>query len=364
MQTYLADQLAADGLPVLIIPGLSGSTIKNPATDRKLWINLFILGALKRYLGGIYDHGNKKVDGVITPVEIPEGIEGLTLAYCGDLITALSSSGVSAAGYDWRFAPQEAEFTKWVLRVQEEVQLLRNAYGNKKVVILGHSMGNPMTVKLLQSLPQWAEQNIAGYIAVVPPFGGSGMTLRAITSGITLFQGLEIGPSIFRNFPCIGFLFPYANTFGTREVACYDGKSFTADTLGEFLQILPKIADDEHHYEVFEHIVKPHRPHEIPEPPANIPVWLITSQYEQTAIGVAHVNGKWENIMEEDNPIKKGDGIVPYDSLHAYDGKWNFVEKIEIPDVDHGKIIHDLVFIEHVQRIIGQLARQHAKHAK
>lgn len=91
---------------------------------------------------------------------------------------------LKGAPYDWRLVPsQSSEF------LQNLTKLIENNYYehfNRKVVLMGHSMGNMYIYYFLKRQPQaWKDKFIDSFISVSSPYIGSVKAVKAITSGET-----------------------------------------------------------------------------------------------------------------------------------------------------------------------------------
>jgi len=57
--------------------------------------------------------------------------------------------------------------------------------GNTQVVLLGHSMGNPMTLYLLNQMSQaWKDKFIRSFISLAGVWGGAAKPIRLMISGM------------------------------------------------------------------------------------------------------------------------------------------------------------------------------------
>ena len=86
--------------------------------------------------------------------------------------------------------------------------------GNKSVVIIGHSLGGPMTYHFLQSKSlEWKAKYIYAWVPIAAPFGGSTALVDTIISGSNLMP-LEYSPNLIKKLTCTfsstGALLPIA----------------------------------------------------------------------------------------------------------------------------------------------------------
>ena len=125
-----------------------------------------------------------------------------------------------AIPYDFRLA-HLANAVSYTLE-----RTIRYAYSltGKKVIIIAHSLGNLNTLPVLLKMSQGnKDRMIANYIAVTPPFGGAGGTIRAYLGGDERFM-------IFKDI--IGFKF--ANQKGFLGSFASGGDLLPKDTFTRF----------------------------------------------------------------------------------------------------------------------------------
>ena len=72
-------------------------------------------------------------------------------------------------------------FIKDLKRLVEETYTQN---GGMKVILLGHSMGNPYILYLLNNQPQeWKDKYIKSFVSLAAPWGGAAKTMRLMVSG-------------------------------------------------------------------------------------------------------------------------------------------------------------------------------------
>ncbi|KAF6256261.1 Lecithin:cholesterol acyltransferase-domain-containing protein [Scenedesmus sp. NREL 46B-D3] len=139
-----------------------------------------------------------------------------------------------AAPYDWRLSLQELDDSRQYDAIAQRVSHAV-ASCDKKAIILGHSMGTLVALGLLQSprFKTWREQNVMGYIALAPPFGGSTYAIANKLGGnrINLLQSLgdllqpvlnEIMYHGSRGMPSMLMMMPYAGIWGKEHAELYE----------------------------------------------------------------------------------------------------------------------------------------------
>ena len=106
--------------------------------------------------------------------------------------------GLSLRGapYDWRQAPDGFSTVdagaaykggSYFDRLRQLVEETRKLNGQRRVVLVTHSMGGPTAYAFLRTMSApWKATHIAALIALSPPFGGALSTMKALVSGDTL----------------------------------------------------------------------------------------------------------------------------------------------------------------------------------
>jgi lysophospholipase III len=105
---------------------------------------------------------------------------------------------IRGAPYDWRRAPNELDlFFKNLTTLVEETYTLNN---NTQVMLVAHSMGNPISVYWLNNYvnQEWKDKYIRMLVSVSGVWGGAAKTLRLMASGdnidIVLVKPLSVRP--------------------------------------------------------------------------------------------------------------------------------------------------------------------------
>lgn len=99
---------------------------------------------------------------------------------------------VRAAPYDWRLGPNDYE--EYFQNLRALVEEMHDAY-QKRVFIVGHSMGNLLILYFLLQQPQdWKDHFVQGFISLGAPWGGAVKALRVLASGDN--QGIPIMSNI------------------------------------------------------------------------------------------------------------------------------------------------------------------------
>ncbi|RCN34756.1 Lecithin:cholesterol acyltransferase [Ancylostoma caninum] len=117
-------------------------------------------------------------------------------------------------------------------------------HGNKKVITLGHSMGNPMMLYFYNNIvnQDWKDKYIESHVSLAAPWGGAMQIVRLFASGYNMnYYRVFLPPStlrpMLRSFSSSAFLFPSVAVWNTSEIlASTDTKNYTLANVEEFFQ--------------------------------------------------------------------------------------------------------------------------------
>lgn len=158
--------------------------------------------------------------------------------YYHQLIDNLRRSGfedgrtIFAAPHDWRIGFHE----KWAADTAELIEAAFQASGGRKVVIVSHSMGAPMTYEMLLRQPsEWRQKFVERWIPIGPVFTGAPLSLYALLSDALI--GL---PGVFGKIGAIskklgGFWFILPNMKFQGPVVTTPERSFSSGDLVDLL---------------------------------------------------------------------------------------------------------------------------------
>lgn len=236
--------------PVVLIPGDGGNQLYAKLNKKEaphyfcekkssdyflLWLNLeeitpLVIDCFVDNIKLAYDNKTKltrNTEGVDVRTKDfgrPETVEyldtnklGVTV-YFGKLVDALIAKfgyerglNIRGAPYDWRRAPNElhayyAAFTKLV----EETYYQNNG---TRVMLVAHSMGNPVTLYWLNKIvgQAWKDKFLRSFVSLAGVWGGAAKPIRLMTSGdnidIVVLRPLTVR-DYQRSAPSTAFLMP------------------------------------------------------------------------------------------------------------------------------------------------------------
>ncbi|KAI6178137.1 hypothetical protein M3Y98_00468400 [Aphelenchoides besseyi] len=254
-----------------------------------LWLNLesFVPLAIDCWTDNmklIFDNTTKRsTDAPGVDVQIPyfggtSGVEWLDPSqrspgrYFQPIVDALVSWGytrsknVVGAPYDWRRSPGNlnllsnntsflAELNDYYTMLKTLIMTIYRYNGHKKVIIVAHSMGNPVMNYFYQNYvdQKWKDTHILTHVAISPPWGGAIQIVKLFASGynmdycmfrFTLCAQLSLvrvilPPSALRpmqrSFTSSAFLFPSTRLWGKDEpVAVTFERNYTVADYKQF----------------------------------------------------------------------------------------------------------------------------------
>ncbi|VDN03691.1 unnamed protein product, partial [Thelazia callipaeda] len=184
--------------------------------------------------------------GNTTTVEWLDASKASEGRYFSDIVEALVPLGyrrgknIVGAPYDWRRAPNELQSYYANLRKLIEETYYYN--GNKKVVIVAHSMGNPVMLYFYNNLvkQEWKDKFILSHVSISGAWGGSMQVIRLLASGYNMnHYRIFLPPNALRtmqrSFTSSAFLFPSYNIWDKEEVLVKVGdKNYTLQNVEEF----------------------------------------------------------------------------------------------------------------------------------
>ncbi|CAI5439503.1 unnamed protein product [Caenorhabditis angaria] len=267
------------GLPVVLVPGDGGSQLESNLTGKPsvvhyvcakqtadyfdLWLNLqlftpLVIDCWADNMQLVYNTTTGLSDnmpGVKTRVVgfgTTESVEWLDKSkasqgrYFFDIVDAMVSWGykrgknIVGAPFDWRKSPNE--LNDYLIQLKS---LIENTYrwnDNQKVVILGHSMGNPLSLYFLQNYVDqaWKDKYIASFVSLAAPWAGSMQIVRLFASGYNMnYYRVVLPPSklrgMQRSFTSSAFLFPSPVSWLPFEVLAETAdKNYTVSNIQEF----------------------------------------------------------------------------------------------------------------------------------
>uniref|UniRef100_A0A915PLK0 Lecithin:cholesterol acyltransferase n=1 Tax=Setaria digitata TaxID=48799 RepID=A0A915PLK0_9BILA len=265
--------------PVVLVPGFGGSQMKAKLTGKPhtvhywcarktddffdLWLNLelFLPTVIDcwvdnmRLVFNTTTNKTSNMPGVVT--QIPgfrntNTVEWLDTSkasegrYFTDIVEALLPHGyrrgenIVGAPYDWRLAPNELD--EYYSNLTEMIEETYRCCNHKKVIIIAHSMGNPLMLYFYNNIvkQEWKDKFIHSHISISGAWGGSLQIVRLLASGYNMnYYRILLPPSSLRemqrSFTSSTFLFPSYNVWSEDEVlATVDDKNYTLKNVEDF----------------------------------------------------------------------------------------------------------------------------------
>ena len=137
------------------------------------------------------------------------------------------------------FTDESQEFFESLKKLVEETYAQT---GNKKVVILGHSLGGPMTYHfLLNQTSDWKGKHVQAWMPIAAPFAGTVPAIDTLTRGhgsVSYLDPKSMITKLETTFSLAGVLVPSADVFGNRTLVQIESQSFTAADMGAVYDLL------------------------------------------------------------------------------------------------------------------------------
>lgn len=209
--------------PVVLVPGDGGSQfqakLNKPSSVARycvkqtdyyfdLWLNLellvpYVIDCFVDNMRLVYDNKTRTTSnspgvdiripgfGETETVEYLDHSELSLTTYFHNIVEGLVKLGyeknvtIKGAPYDFRKAPNE--LGEYINNLQALIEETYYSNGNTKVVLLGHSMGNPMALFLLNKMSKsWKAKFIQCLISLAGVWGGAMKPIRLMISGDNL----------------------------------------------------------------------------------------------------------------------------------------------------------------------------------
>ncbi|KJH51288.1 Lecithin:cholesterol acyltransferase [Dictyocaulus viviparus] len=147
---------------------------------------------------------------------------------------------VMGAPFDWRKSPNELYLYFDLLKATIETTYRYS--GHTKVIILAHSMGNPLMLYFYNHIvdQEWKDKYIESHVSLAAPWGGSMQIVRLFASGYNMnYYRVILPPSklraMQRSFTSSAFLFPSTAVWNDTDIlASANGKNYTVANVEEF----------------------------------------------------------------------------------------------------------------------------------
>lgn len=212
--------------PVIIIPGIMGSYLKNSESNEEVWINLLkiVLPGSDSYLNdlSLNEDGMSNLplvaDGIIKKINVPL----FSTDYFEGLLSVLESEGyveddsLFEYAYDWRLDIQTVAD-----ELREKIEEVKAITGAEKVDVVAHSMGGLLTKDFLKD----NATSVGKFIDIGTPHVGSPKSLITLEEGETGIYLLNKGTIKFisQNMPSVYELLPSEAYFADGDYYVWDG---------------------------------------------------------------------------------------------------------------------------------------------
>jgi len=240
--------------PVILVPGLGGSTILGHHTGvnaaqgrtRTLWVGLHMIADMKmsRYpLALKYDaelnEFNNEITNLNTTIRDFGGVNGMKIIdagvfakmkavqriYLEDVVESLETRGyrigqdLRGAPYDFRRIGDQKVRTQFYKDLQKLIEDTYEMNGQTRVHLTGHSLGGILSMNFLNTFmgdnQTWKDKYIESYTSVAAPFLGAPKALKTMLSGDNL--GIKLMNEAYlaqltSSFSCMLWMMPHVHS--------------------------------------------------------------------------------------------------------------------------------------------------------
>ncbi|KAL5022187.1 hypothetical protein ScPMuIL_001342 [Solemya velum] len=380
--------LPKPGFPVVIVPGDGGSQIfaklnktsapevycvKKTDTFFNMWLNLeelapFVIDCFVDNMKLNYNNQTRKTSnqpGVETAfpgfgdtqtIEWLDPTHIFPTTYFSPIVEAMLTWGyqrnvsVRGAPFDFRKSPNEmSEFYKDLQALVEETYEINN---NTRVVMMGHSMGNPVLLYFFNYIPQaWKDKYIQAFISLASPWAGAVKTLRLFASGdnlgVPIVKPITVRPEQ-RAMTSTAFLMPTNKYWNNSEVLVVQPhRNYTVNDYKQFFEDIGFMTGFE--------MWKDTSPLIYDLDPPNVELHCLHGNGIETPGTLLYTEKTWPDSQPAMIP-DQGDGTVNIRSLMACtrwqnNQKGRVVHKV-FPNAEHMAILANEDVIKYIQSVV------------
>lgn len=375
--------------PVVLVPGDGGSQFQakldKPKTvarycDKKtdyyfdLWLNFellvpYIIDCFVDNMRLVYDNVTRTTQnspgvdiripgfGGTETVEWLDHSEVVLTTYFHNIVNAMVGLGyernktVRGAPYDFRKAPNElGDYIKSLQALIEDTYYMNY---NAKVVIIGHSMGNPMALYLLNHMTKaWKAKFIKSFISLAGVWGGAMKPIRLFISGdnlnVPIVKSINVRPEQ-RSMPSTAWLMPSDEFWHPEEVLVVSpSRNYTIRDLKDLFRDIDYMTG----YYMWEDTNKLIKPLTAP----GVEMHCLHGINVSTPGQFVYANDTWHDGYPETVP-DNGDGTV---NLRSLIGCLRFQKQQSQPvyhkvfeKAEHMKILNENSVIDEILRILA-----------
>ncbi|XP_039276831.1 phospholipase A2 group XV-like [Nilaparvata lugens] len=390
-----------DGLnPIILIPGYSGSQIEAKLNNKTNVPNFFcmeksgeffnIWGSIEvvfplPFVDCLADNLRMVYDSKTHTTNPPPGVEtripgfGDTAKienvmpnkmsrgnYYHDLVEGLVNSkgyvrnvNLRGAPYDFRKAPYENK--QWFIDMKNLIEETYNNNGKKRVILIAHSFGGPMTLTFLQGQDQkWKDTYVAGFITLAGAYGGTVKSVKMYTLGDDL-ASKYIDAMVQRSFQItwssLAYLMPSPLVFDPKEPLA---RAFNIDFSLSNIEFFFRNLSCPDCYEMW----KDSEPYKDRLAPPGVEVYCLHGS------GIDTIDELTQEVNDKPNQVQiwtsDGDGTINRVSLEAcarWDRKQTQAFYHEVyPKVDHMQIMgnNNPTMVNRIIAIVNEIANHTA----
>nr|XP_053644997.1 phospholipase A2 group XV-like isoform X1 [Cherax quadricarinatus] len=383
--------------PVVLIPGDGGSQIEakidKPSVihyicQKKsdwfdLWLNMellvpYVIDCWVDNMRLVYDNVTRTTTnspgvqtripgfGNSSTVEWLDPSQRSPTGYFKDIVNAISTLGyergvtVRGAPFDFRKAPNElGDYFLMLRQLIEETYV----YTGRKIVLILHSMGAPMTHYFLNRQPQaWKDRYIETVVSLAGAWGGSIKAVKVYTAGdnlgIYVINAMKVRTEQ-RSAPSLAFLLPSDEIWGENETLVQTpAKNYSTWNFKDLFEDL-NLPDALNMYLDTKDLLRN-------APAPGVEIHCLHGEEVKTVEKLIYAEGQFP-----DNPVivyGGGDGTVNTLSaqrcLNWSDKQKNKIYYKTFSGVDHMQILRDKGSIGYIVELLSNITKTNERQAK
>lgn len=205
-------------LPLVFIPGLMGSMLKDSA-GRTRWLTAGEglglktpdLGLPLNWNDGVQQRDDLAPAGIVMDVSLIPGLIGQDVyAPWADFATNIKDRPLHIFSYDWRRDNNESS-----ARFEEYLDQLSREYGGKKIQVVAHSMGGMITLSVMNRRPELFDR----VVFTGTPFRGGIGYLDNMYSGTPIgINNSLLGPEVLFSHASVYSFYPAGQAFENTDI--------------------------------------------------------------------------------------------------------------------------------------------------
>eukprot|EP00731_Ephydatia_muelleri_P005234 Em0002g1410a len=271
---------------------------------------------------------------------------------------------IRSAPYDWRLSPAHLQATGYYSNVKALIEKMYKDGGNKKVTLVAHSMGGPVTLYFLNNVvtQAWKDTYVNAFVTLAGAWSGGSVAVKAEVSGDVLdaLSSASVREicdfpndialrfrSAGRTFPSMAMLLPKPSVWGNKVLVTTPKRTYTANDY----QALFNDMGYPQAFNIYSGIASINAGF----PPPNVPTYCFYGTEVATPESFVYGSGFPDSAPSQ---VIKGDGDGTVNRRSAEVClKWKTQQQqpfgsSAFPGVDHVKMVKDSNVLRAVDRVV------------